>query len=148
MKQLFIMALALVASASSFAQLRTSSDSVSYAAGVYVTNGLVPFLVQQHQVDTAYMADFVRGFREVVSTSDDPKMKAYLVGMQIAQQLNERMLPGITQSISSPSVRPTRQPARSASTVPIVPQVVSSSLPTPRKKVSSPCPAVCSIRCS
>ena len=97
MKQLFIMALALVASASSFAQLRTSSDSVSYAAGVYVTNGLVPFLVQQHQVDTAYMADFVRGFREVVSTSDDPKMKAYLVGMQIAQQLNERMLPGITQ---------------------------------------------------
>ena len=84
MKQLFIMALALVASASSFAQLRTSSDSVSYAAGVYVTNGLVPFLVQQHQVDTAYMADFVRGFREVVSTSDDPKMKAYLVGMQIA----------------------------------------------------------------
>ena len=97
MKQLFIMALALVASASSFAQLRTSSDSVSYAAGVYVTNGLVPFLVQQHQVDTAYMADFVRGFREVVSTTDDPKMKAYLVGMQIAQQLNERMLPGITQ---------------------------------------------------
>lgn len=98
MKQLFILALALVASASSsFAQLRTSSDSVSYAAGVYVTNGLVPFLVQQHQVDTAYMADFVRGFREAVSTADDPKMKAYLVGMQIAQQLNERMLPGITQ---------------------------------------------------
>lgn len=98
MKQLFILALALVASASSsFAQLRTSSDSVSYAAGVYVTSGLVPFLVQQHQVDTAYMADFVRGFREAVSTADDPKMKAYLVGMQIAQQLNERMLPGITQ---------------------------------------------------
>ena len=162
MKQLFIMALALVASASSFAQLRTSSDSVSYAAGVYVTNGLVPFLVQQHQVDTAYMADFVRGFREVVSTSDDP------VSLRSSRTLPTRLSPAVStmvslqlscrtpplsplllpKSISSPSVRPTRQPARSASTVPTVPQAVSSSLPTPRRRVSSPCPAVCSIRCS
>ena len=96
MKKLYILALALVASASSFAQLRTSSDSVSYAAGVYVTNGLVPFLVQQHQMDTTYMADFVRGFREAVK-NDDPAMKAYLTGMSIAQQLNERMLPGVTK---------------------------------------------------
>ena len=96
MKKLYILALALVASASSFAQLRTSSDSVSYAAGMSVTNGLIPFLVQQHQMDTTYMADFVRGFREAVK-GVDPARKAYLTGMSIAQQLNERMLPGVTQ---------------------------------------------------
>jgi FKBP-type peptidyl-prolyl cis-trans isomerase FklB len=61
-----------------------------------VTNGLIPFLVQQQQMDTTYMADFVRGFREAVK-GVDPARKAYLTGMSIAQQLNERMLPGVTQ---------------------------------------------------
>ena len=97
MKKFMIIALALVASASSFkaaAQLRTSSDSVSYAAGKALTNGLIPFLLQQ-KVDTALMADFVRGFNEAVKCTDDPKQKAYMVGMSIAQQVNERMLPGV-----------------------------------------------------
>ena len=91
-----MMALALVAGASSFAQQRlvTSTDSVSYAGGMAITNGLVPFLLQQN-VDTTLMADFVRGFMEAVKVSDDPKQKAYMVGMNIAQQVNERMLPGI-----------------------------------------------------
>lgn len=97
MKKFMIIALALVASASSFkaaAQLRTSSDSVSYAAGKALTNGLIPFLLQQ-KVDTALMADFVRGFNEAVKCTDDPKQKAYMVGMSIAQQVNERMLSGV-----------------------------------------------------
>lgn len=97
MKKFMIIALALVASASSFkaaAQLRTSSDSVSYAAGKALTNGLIPFLLQQ-KVDTALMADFVRGFNEAIKCTDDPKQKAYMVGMSIAQQVNERMLPGV-----------------------------------------------------
>ena len=50
-----MIALALVAVASSFAQqLKTSSDSVSYTAGMTITNGLVPFLLQQ-KVDTALL---------------------------------------------------------------------------------------------
>ena len=91
-----MMALALVAGASSFAQQRlvTSTDSVSYAGGMAITNGLVPFLLQQN-VDTTLMADFVRGFMEAVKVGDDPKQKAYMVGMNIAQQVTERMLPGI-----------------------------------------------------
>ena len=117
MKKMIFVALALVASASfstadaamkkkkvqepanpvvEAVQLISSSDSVSYAAGMSVTNGLVPFLIQQ-KVDTAMMADFVRGFQEAVKAGDDPKLKAYITGMQIAQQVNERMLPGISQ---------------------------------------------------
>ena len=111
MKKVMIIALALVASASFSPadagkrkpaptpveeplQLLGSSDSVSYAAGMRLTEGLIPFLLQQ-KVDTTLMDDFLRGFREAVKAADDPKQKAYLVGMDIARQLNERMVPGM-----------------------------------------------------
>ena len=78
-------------------QLNNGSDSVSYAAGMAATQGLLDYLLQQ-KVDTAYMADFVNGFRETVSkNADDPKVKAYLMGTSIAQQLKERMLPGLSK---------------------------------------------------
>lgn len=113
MKKVVIIALALVASASFSPadagkkkpvptpveepmQLIGSSDSVSYAAGMRLTEGLIPFLLQQ-KVDTALMDDFLRGFREVVKTGDNPRQRAYLVGMDIARQLNERMVPGMTK---------------------------------------------------
>lgn len=117
MKKVIILALALVASASLYTAeaakkkvkpaakveekqavvLNNSSDSVSYAAGMSVTNGLIPYLTQQQGVDTAYMADFVRGFQEVTKAGTDPKVKAYVAGTQIASQLMERMLPGMTK---------------------------------------------------
>ena len=118
MKKTMILALALVASASLFTataakkkvvkktaavaapqpvQLKSSSDSVSYTAGMSLTNGLIPFLTQQQNVDTAYMADFVRGFQETIKAGDDPKQKAFQAGMDIARQLKERMLPGISK---------------------------------------------------
>ena len=73
--------------------LNTTSDTISYAAGMSVTQGLVEYLLQQ-KVDTAYMADFIKGFNETVAKdANDPKVKAYLMGTTIAQQLKERMLP-------------------------------------------------------
>ena len=121
MKKTIILALALVASASLFTaaaqkkaakktvvkketvvkeepvKLVSGSDSVSYAAGMSVTNGLVPYLVQQQGIDTTYMADFVKGFQMVTKGGSDPKMKAYAAGMDIAKQVMERMLPEITK---------------------------------------------------
>ena len=76
--------------------LNNSSDSVSYAAGMRLTDGLIPFLLQQ-KVDTALMDDFLRGFNAAVKASDDPKQKAYLMGMDIARQLGDRMIPGMTK---------------------------------------------------
>ena len=114
MKKTIILALALVASASLFAatpvkkktatkkvavvkeepvKLSNGSDSVSYAAGMSITNGLIPYLVQQQGVDTAYMADYVKGFQMVVNGGSDPKAKAYAAGMDIAKQVKERMIP-------------------------------------------------------
>lgn len=74
-------------------QLNTASDSLSYAAGMALTNGLLPYLIQQLNVDTAYMADFVRGFKDNIA--DDPKMAAYSAGMSIASQVKGQMLPNM-----------------------------------------------------
>ena len=114
MKKSIIIALALVASASfspaeaqkktkavpaKTQQLRNSSDSVSYAAGMRLTDGLIPFLLQQN-VDTALMGDFLRGFNEVMLSADDPKQKAYIMGMDIARQVSERMVPGLSKEFA------------------------------------------------
>ncbi len=80
-------------------KLVSGSDSLSYTAGMSSTMGLVDYLLQQ-KVDTALMADFVRGFNETVSkNSNDPREKAYLMGVTIAQQLQERMLPGLEKEL-------------------------------------------------
>ena len=114
MKKTLLLALALVVSASfspveaikkknkevvfpaQSVVLNNSSDSLSYAAGVALTNGLVSYLLQQ-KMDTTMMSDFVRGLREGIRSVGDPKQKAYMVGLDIARQVNERMLPGISE---------------------------------------------------
>jgi FKBP-type peptidyl-prolyl cis-trans isomerase FklB len=75
--------------------LVTGSDSLSYAAGMMMTNGLVGYLQQQLKVDTAYMADFVKGFNESIADTSDPREVALRAGRQIADQLKQSMLPRI-----------------------------------------------------
>ena len=76
-------------------ELKSGSDSVSYAAGMSVTNGLAAFLKQQHGVDSATMAIFIKSFEEVIDAGDSPEAKAKAAGVDIANQLRSRMLPGI-----------------------------------------------------
>lgn len=80
--------------------LTNGSDTLSYAAGMMLTKGLKPYLQQSLGVDTAYMADFMRGFEEMLKSSNDPKMKAYAAGIDIANQLNKRMLPGMEREFT------------------------------------------------
>ena len=118
MKKIIILALALVAGASLYSvsaaskkkvekktvaqpvQLNNGSDSLSYAAGMSITNGLIQFLVGQQGVDTTYMADFVKGFQEVVNAGNDPQKKAYAAGMEIAAQVRDRMLPSMVKDFT------------------------------------------------
>jgi len=120
MKKVIILALALVAGASLYTadaaskkktkkqeapvvvpvQLNNGSDTLSYVAGMSVTNGLIPYLVQQQGVDTAYMAEFIKGFKEVVNAGTDPKMKAYVAGLEIATQVRDRMLVGMKREFT------------------------------------------------
>ena len=119
MKKMMILALALVAGASLYTAdaakkkkvaqteepavekvvLNNSAVSSSYTAGMSATEGLVGYLLQQ-KMDTTMMADFVKGFMTCVNQGDDPKAKAYQMGMTIAQQLKERMLPGMKKELT------------------------------------------------
>ena len=116
MKKYLMTALVLVASASLFTAsaakkknvkkvtpvvLATESDSLSYAAGVHATRGLIPFIQQSYKVETAYMADFIRGYEEAIAKANTPQGTAYIVGMQIAQMVNQRILPGTREELKS-----------------------------------------------
>jgi FKBP-type peptidyl-prolyl cis-trans isomerase FklB len=115
MKKIIILALAVVASASFCTvdakkkkkevkqeevvvpvELKNSSDSVSYAAGMAITNGLMPFLKQQHGIDSASIGIFLKAFEEVINAGESPEAKAKVAGVEIANQVRGRMLPGIT----------------------------------------------------
>lgn len=74
--------------------LSSSIDSLSYAAGKAATRGLIPYVQQQYQVDTAYMTDFVRGFKDALGKANDLNYAAYLAGAQIARMVQQRILPG------------------------------------------------------
>lgn len=80
--------------------LTTSSDTLSYATGAAFTNGLLPYLQGQLNVDTAYMADFVQGFEEAVRAMNDPRQKARMAGIQIADQVSNRMLDGLKRDLA------------------------------------------------
>ena len=75
--------------------IASSSDSLSYAAGMAITNGLDAYLKQQFGVDSTDMEQFMRGFKEAVNNKTDKNYKAYAAGISIAQQLTERMLPSM-----------------------------------------------------
>ncbi len=118
MKKILMIALVLVASASLFTAsaadkktkkkvkttlvaLVSKSDSLSYAAGVSATRGLIPFIQQSYKVDTAYLADFVRGYEEAISKANTPQGTAYITGMQIAQMVAQRIIPGTREELKS-----------------------------------------------
>lgn len=74
--------------------LTTGNDSLSYAAGMQLTQGLMPYLLQM-KMDTTYMADFIKGFKEYFEKAEDPQFAAYTLGQNVGGQLKDRMLPGI-----------------------------------------------------
>lgn len=73
-------------------KLVTSSDSLSYAAGKMQTNGIMPFLKKQFNVDEANMPDVVRGIRDMLK-NNTKEAQAYAAGQQVAMMLENGMLP-------------------------------------------------------
>lgn len=73
--------------------ITTVSDSLSYAAGINVTEGLIPFITQNFGVDEAYIDDVIRGYIDGLEKQNDKQYKAYAAGIQVANMVSERMLP-------------------------------------------------------
>lgn len=91
---------AATSQAASAASQKAANDSVSYAVGYIQTNGLIPYL-QQQNVDTAYMADFIQGLKDMKAKDNDPRLVAYAEGVRIAQMIKTRMVPGISKELQS-----------------------------------------------
>lgn len=120
MKKMIMTALVLVASASLFTvgaankkdknkgkqaaapvELKTSADSLSYAAGVNATRGLINYVQQSYQVDTTYMENFIRGYKDALAMGVNPRTIAYSAGMEIAKLVEKRVYPGTKEELKS-----------------------------------------------
>ena len=81
------------------ANLRSDIDTMSYAIGMAQTQGLKEYLVNNLDVDTTYMAEFIKGLNEGANAGDNKKKAAYYAGIQIGQQISNRMLKGINHEV-------------------------------------------------
>ena len=81
------------------ANLKSDIDSMSYAIGMAQTQGLKEYLVDRLGVDTANMAQFIKGLNEGANAGDDNKKAAYYAGIQIGQQISNQMLKGINREV-------------------------------------------------
>ena len=81
------------------ANLKSDIDTMSYAIGMAQTQGLKEYLVGSLDVDTAYMAEFIKGVNEGANAGDNKKKAAYYAGIQIGQQIANRMVKGINHEV-------------------------------------------------
>ncbi len=83
------------------AQVDTCSvDTFSYALGMANTSGLKNYVARSMNVDTAYMANFIEGFNASLTEAERKKLQAYSAGLQIRQQVEEQIIPGLDRQIS------------------------------------------------
>ncbi len=77
--------------------LQSSVDTLSYAGGISATKGFMPYLVDQMKVDTAYMADFIRGYEEAMKRVYDPAYMAYISVQDIAKTVQNNFIPRMNE---------------------------------------------------
>ena len=80
------------------ANLKTDIDSLSYSIGMAQTQGLKGYLTGRLDVDTAYMAEFIKGLNEGANKTSKKDI-AYMAGLQIGQQIGNQMMKGINQEL-------------------------------------------------
>ena len=80
------------------ANLKTDIDSLSYSIGMAQTQGLKGYLTGRLDVDTTYMADFIKGLNEGANKTSKKDI-AYMAGLQIGQQISNQMMKGINQEL-------------------------------------------------
>ena len=82
------------------ANLKSDLDSLSYSIGMAQTQGLKGYLTGRLNVDTAYMAEFIKGLNDGVSKTSKKDI-AYMAGIQIGQQISGEngMIKNINQEL-------------------------------------------------
>lgn len=72
----------------------------SYLIGRLNTQGLKPYLVQQLNMDTTYMPQFLEGFQVSELTDADKQAKARITGTEISQDVAKRVIPNISRQMN------------------------------------------------
>ncbi len=80
------------------ANLKSDIDTLSYMMGVSNTQGLMDYAMGRLGVDSAHVADFIKGIEQGTKETD-AKQKAYLAGMQIGQQISGDMFEAINNQL-------------------------------------------------
>ncbi len=80
-------------------QLISQNDSLSYAAGMFTTRGLMDYVKQQYGVDSTNIQSFVNGLKEGIERSGDKQFIAHNAGLQIAQMLETRIYPNVSNDV-------------------------------------------------
>lgn len=80
------------------ADLKNDVDTMSYAMGLSQTQGLKEYLAQM-EIDTTNLDAFVKGLNDGANAGDDKKKAAYFAGINIGQQISNRMIKGINYEI-------------------------------------------------
>ena len=84
----------------STADLAAQIDTFSYAMGLSQTQGLKEFAMYRLGVDTTYYeSEFVKGVKEGIKVGDNAKKGAFFAGVQIGQQVNKQIIPGVSREV-------------------------------------------------
>ena len=81
--------------------LKTYKDSLSYAAGMALTNGMRNYLEKEYGITDSLMPEVARGFREKLRQRKDSSFTAYMAGLQLADMVGRRMIPGLGRDFSA-----------------------------------------------
>lgn len=68
-------------------ELKSDVDSLSYAFGIDQGQSVKQYL-QQMQIDTAYIDEFIKGMNDGAQGTDDKKRAAYNAGIGVGMQMN------------------------------------------------------------
>ena len=78
--------------------LKSDVDTKSYAMGIAQSQGLREYLAQM-EIDTTYMDAFIKGLKDGANAGEDKKKAAYYAGINIGQQISNRMVKGINHEL-------------------------------------------------
>ena len=77
---------------------KTEVDSLAYDLGIAQSEGLKQYMTMQLGVDSAYIAQFIKGMKEGALTEADPKKDAYMKGLEVGKQV-QQMSKGLCQQV-------------------------------------------------
>jgi FKBP-type peptidyl-prolyl cis-trans isomerase FklB len=81
------------------ANLKSDSDSLSYAFGLTQTQGFKDYLTHQLRVDTTKINDLIKGLVDGAAGKDAQSQIAYVEGMKIGKMMAESWVSGLTSDV-------------------------------------------------